>query len=103
MLACHQISLAQDDFFGAIDLGFESNSANEAYSVIGWLTQKLTQGIENPGPLFSRTDNELSKVETSLFAQFDTQFDSNFAFLFSAKAYHDEIYRLNNDTEYSAS
>ena len=52
---------AQDDFFGAIDVDLGS-STDRPYSLIGWLTDKVSYGLEDPGPLFSRQKKELNKV-----------------------------------------
>jgi len=102
-LFCCQSTLAQDDFFSTLDVDIESedSSVDNNYSVIGWVTQKVSQGIERPGPLFSRQDRELNKVETSLFAQLDVDLGGGYGFRFSGKVFHDEIYRLNDGTDYS--
>tara|TARA_R110002073_G_C9464907_1_gene579013 strand:- start:1074 stop:2408 length:1335 start_codon:yes stop_codon:yes gene_type:complete len=104
LLACHQLGTAQDDFFNAIDVDIASGDASnaQAYSVIGWVTQKVSQGIERPGALFSRQNRELNKIETSFFAQFDTTLDDDFGFRFSAKVFHDEVFRFLDDNEYSS-
>lgn len=104
LLGCHQAGLAQDDFFTAIDVNIDPNDAAgaEKYSLIGWATQKVSFGIERPGPLFSRADREVNKIETSLFAQLDTTLAGGIGFRFSAKAFHDEVYRVFDDTDYSA-
>ncbi|MBL4573825.1 MAG: hypothetical protein JKY86_12235 [Gammaproteobacteria bacterium] len=101
---CIRPSLAQNDFFNAIDVEIETNDsrANEAFSLIGWVTQKVSQGIERPGVLFSRQDRNLNKIETSLFAQLDTAIGKGFGFRISGKAYHDEVYRLNEGIDYSS-
>ena len=70
--------------------------------MIGWVTQKVSAGIERPGPLFSRQDREINKIETSLFAQLDTSFGQDFGFRISAKLFHDEVYRVFDDTDYSS-
>ncbi len=99
-----QISNAQNDFFNSIDVDIrrEDSRSGANYSVIGWITQKISQGIERPGPQFSRRERELNKIETSLFGQIDSGLGENFNFRVSGKAYHDEIYRINDDTNYSA-
>jgi len=100
-----QTSSAQNDFFNSIEVDIDQNNDkfNDDYSLIAWATQKVSQGIERPESKFSRQDRELNKVETSVFAQLDAQLDQGFNFRISAKAYHDEIYRLKGDkTDYSA-
>lgn len=103
-IAFAQSSLAQNDFFNAIDIDIDSNDsrASENYSLIGWVTQKVSQGIERPGVLFRRQDRDLNKIETSLFAQLDANLDEGFNFRFSGKIYHDEVYRLNEGIDYSS-
>jgi hypothetical protein len=104
VIACIQPSLAQNDFFNTIDVDIETGDfpADEGFSLIGWATQKVSQGIERPGALFSRQDRDLNKVETSLFAQLDTKLGKGFDFRISGKAYHDEVYRLDEGIEYSS-
>ncbi|MEX0964611.1 MAG: DUF1302 family protein [Pseudohongiellaceae bacterium] len=102
-LFCCQSAPAQDDFFNTIDLDIEPNASSRAenYSVIGWVIQKVSQGIERPGALFSRDDRGLSKIETSLFAQLDTTLGQDLGFRISTKIFHDEIYRFSDNTEFS--
>lgn len=102
--ACTQPSLAQNDFFNTIDVDIENNDsvADEGLSLFGWVTQKISQGIERPGPLFSRQDRGLNKIETSLFAQLDTKLGEGFDFRISGKVYHDEVYRLVDGIDYSS-
>jgi len=104
MLLIYQPSIAQNDFFNAIDVDIESNQSNDSkgYSLIGWVTQKVSQGIERPGPLFSRQDRDLNKIETSLFAQLDSSLGQDFTFRISGKVYHDEVYRLNEGIDYTS-
>lgn len=102
--ACTPSSFAQNDFFNAIDVDIETNDsrADENYSLIGWVTQKVSQGIERPGALFSRQDRDLNKLETNLFAQLDANLGEGFDFRVSGKIYHDEVYRLNEGIDYSS-
>lgn len=97
------LTIAQDDFFGRvnIDLDADDQRGNQAFSLVGWVTEKVSQGLEQTSPIFSRHDQELNKLETSLFAQVDARLGEQTNFRFSAKAYHDEIYRINDDTAYS--
>jgi hypothetical protein len=96
-------AIAQDDFFSNIDVNpTRGNSMrSKDYSVIAWITQKVAQGLEQPDPIFSRQERELNKIETSLFAQLDGPFGEQLNFRISGKIYHDEIYRLNDGTDYS--
>ena len=103
-IACTQLGFAQNDFFNTIDVDIETNDsrADENYSLIGWVTQKVSQGIERPGVLFSRQDRDLNKIETNLFAQLDANLGEGFDIRVSGKVYHDEVYRLNEGIDYSS-
>lgn len=89
---------AQVDFFGTIDVDTQANASSNSsnYSVIAWITQKVSQGLEDPGVQFSRQEKELNKIETSFFSQFDGSIGEQVNFRVSGKIYHDEIYRHNN-------
>ena len=104
VIACIQPSLAQNDFFNTIDVDIKTDDSqsNESYSLIGWVTQKISQGIEKPGSMFSRQDRALNKIETSLFAQLDKNLGEGFDFRISGKLYHDEVYRLDEGIDYSS-
>jgi len=96
-----QATQAQDDFFNPISVDVqESNSG--PLSLIGWFTQKVATGLESPGPLFSRQDSELNKIETSFFAQFDARVNESTGLRFSGKAYHDAIYSYQDDNQYTS-
>ena len=104
VIACIQPSLAQNNFFNAIDVDIETNNSrsDKDFSLIGWVTQKVSQGIERPDALFSRQDRALNKIETSLFAQLDAKLGEGFNFRISGKVYHDEVYRLDDGIDYSS-
>tara|TARA_B110000858_G_scaffold89711_1_gene103728 strand:+ start:44231 stop:45628 length:1398 start_codon:yes stop_codon:yes gene_type:complete len=104
VIACIQPSLAQNNFFNTIDVDIETNGSrsDESFSLTGWVTQKVSQGIERPDALFSRQDRALNKIETSLFAQLDTKLGEGFDFRISGKIYHDEVYRLDEGIDYSS-
>ncbi|MDA1371227.1 MAG: hypothetical protein O2971_10765 [Proteobacteria bacterium] len=95
-----QMSLAQDDFFNTLNVNVD-NRTDSPYSLIGWVTEKVSLGLDDPGPLFSRRTSELNKIETSFFAQFDARLNDNTAFRFSGKAYHDAIYSVQDDTVFA--
>ena len=97
------VTQAQDDFFGTIDVDLDASADGDGrpYSLIGWITEKVSYGLEDPGPLFSRQEKELNKVETSLFAQLDTSIGSAIHLRISAKVYHDAIYQLRDDIDFS--
>ena len=97
------VTQAQDDFFGTIDVDLDASADGDGrpYSLIGWITAKVSYGLEDPGPLFSRQEKELNKVETSLFAQLDTSIGSGIHLRISAKVYHDAIYQLRDDIDFS--
>lgn len=94
---------AQDDFFNTIkvDLNSSGNVSDRPYSLIAWITEKVSYGLEDPGTLFSRQFSELNKVETSLFVQIDTNISAGLNLRISGKYYHDAIYELRDDNEYS--
>lgn len=99
-LPASPLSLAQDDFFGTIDVDIaETNSSD--FSVIGWLTQSAIVGIEEPSNLFARTEKELSGLQTNLFVQVDGKLSEKSNFRVGAKYYHDHIYRVKNDVPHS--
>lgn len=95
-------SFAQDDFFSTVEVSDDGKqSIDQSFSLIGWAVQKVGYGLEAPGPLFSRQQRELNRVETSLFAQLDLPLPDNSAFRISGRALHDEIYRIkDNDYTY---
>lgn len=94
--------VAQNDFFNTIPLDIDpATSSDKGYSLYGWVTEKIGYGLEDPGAPFSRQGSDLDKVETSLFAQFDTVFDNGVSFRFSGKAYHEAVYALNDDIYYT--
>ncbi len=92
---------AQNDFFNTIDIASHDSPDIGDNSIIGWITQKVSQGLENPRGSFSRQHSGLNKIETSLFAQLDSSINEDTRFRISGKAYHDEIYRFDDDNVYS--
>lgn len=93
---------AQDDFFNTIDVDIQDNSGSDGpIEFFGWVTEKLAYGLEAPGPLFSRSERDINRIETSLYGQLDIDVDEQTAFRFSARYYHDEVYRWLDDTAYS--
>ena len=101
-IALCSLSFSQNDFFSDIEISTNNNlDSSSPFSVLGWVSQKISYGLEVPSELFSRSDRELNKLETSLFTQFDWQPSSDTNFRFSGKAYHDEVYQFNDDTEYT--
>jgi len=97
------VTQAQDDFFGTIDVDLDSGADGDdrPYSLIGWITENVSYGLEDPGPLFSRQEKELNRVETSLFAQLDTGIGRSINLRISGKVYHDAIYQLRDDINFS--
>lgn len=91
---------AQDDFFSTIDVDIAKSKSSD-YSVIGWITQNLSYGIEQPSQLFSRTDSELNGFQTSLFIQADGKLSEKSNFRVSGKYYHDSIYQIKSDVAHS--
>lgn len=93
---------AQDDFFDTITVETGQNAGSDRdYSVIGWLEQKIAYGLESPSAIFSRQKPTLNKIETSLFSQFDMRLGES-QFRLSGEAFHDEIYRLQDDIDFSS-
>ena len=91
-------SFAQDDFFSTVEVSDDGKqSIDQSFSLIGWAVQKVGYGLEAPGPLFSRQQRELNRVETSLFAQLDVPLPDNSAFRISGRTLHDEIYRIKDN------
>ena len=91
---------AQDEFFSTINIDIpETKSSN--YSVIGWITQSASYGLEQPSHLFSRTDSELNGLQSSLFIQADGKFSDELKFRVSGKYYHDPIYQIKSDAPHS--
>lgn len=94
------VCAAQDDFFNTIDVDIAKNKSSD-FSVIGWITQNVSYGIEQPGRLFSRTDSELNGLQTSLFIQADGKLSEKSNFRVSGKYYHDPIYQVKSDVPHS--
>ncbi|MCB1670520.1 MAG: hypothetical protein R3F41_11070 [Gammaproteobacteria bacterium] len=95
--------LAQDDFFTDLNLDLKDNGPDRdaPFSVLGWVTQEVSYGYRRPDPPFSRTDRQLTQVETSLFTQLDWQLPDSLNFRFSGKAYHDAVFEIEDDTPYT--
>ena len=93
-------SAAQDDFFSTIDVDIEESSDRGPVEFLGWVNQKFAYGFQAPGPLFSRSEKEINRIETSLFGQVDIDVDDNTAIRFGTRMYHDEVYRWFDDTPY---
>lgn len=94
---------AQDDFFSSVNADIPRTSSRDTpYSLFGWITQKVAYGLDAPAAPFSRQNSELSRVETSVFAQLDKVVTDSVNLRFSGKAYHDAIYSLNDDVEYTS-
>ncbi|NKB34851.1 MAG: hypothetical protein GKR91_17285 [Pseudomonadales bacterium] len=101
LLLSHSLSAQQNDFFNPVDVDVDANSNNEPFSLIGWVTQEVAKGLESPGVNFSRQDNDFTKVETALFAQFDARLNEGTNFRFSAQTFHDQVYRIEDDIDFS--
>lgn len=92
---------AQDDFFNTIDVDIQQSDSDGPVQFFGWVTEKVAYGLEAPGPLFSRSEREINRIETNLYGQLDIAVDEQTAMRFSARYYHDEVYRWNDDTPYT--
>jgi hypothetical protein len=93
---------AQENFFNNVEISEDDSAFSDSpFSIIGWVTQKVAYGLEDPGPMFSRESKDMSKVETSLFTQIDWRPNANLNFRFSGNAYHDEIYRIDDSRSYT--
>jgi len=94
---------AQDDFFNSLDIDIATNEESDSpHSFLGWINTDIGYGLQAPGALFSRSDSELNKAELSLFGQWDITLGERSSFRFSGKAYHDEVYRLQDHNNYAA-
>ena len=93
---------AQDDFFNTIDIDIEDGGNDSGpIEFFGWVTEKVGFGLEAPGPLFSRSERQISKIETTVYGQLDIDVGEQTAFRFSTRFYHDEVYRWFDDTPFS--
>lgn len=102
LAALAQPCLAQQTgFFSPIDVEENSRDDDSAYSFIGWVTQEVAKGLDNPGVNFSRTKDDFTKIETSVFAQFDARLNQNTTFRISAQTYHDQVYRFEDEINFS--
>lgn len=96
-------SWAQDDFFGDIEIDLnESNisSADNSWSITGWLKEKIAYGLKEPGLPFSRDKNDFNKVETSVYSRFDWQMSDSLAMRVSGKISLDAIYQLKDEKNF---
>jgi hypothetical protein len=104
LLCCWAVSAAaQDDFFSNIEI--DSSTASDPdkdWSLIGRLEQKVAYGLESPPALFSRQKSTLTSIQTSLFTQLDWSPGESSQFRLSGQAFHDEIYRYQDDITFSA-
>ena len=91
---------AQDEFFSTINIDVPKTKSSN-YSVIGWITQSASYGLEQPSHLFGRTDSELNGLQPSLFIQADGKFSDELKFRVSGKYYHDPIYQIKSDAPHS--
>lgn len=94
------VCAAQDDFFSTINVDIPEKKSSD-YSIIGWVTQNASYGIEQPSQIFSRTDGELNGLQTSLFMQVDGKLNEKSNFRVSGKYYHDSIYQIKSDVPHS--
>lgn len=96
------LAFAQDDFFGNREISINTgNNSEHPWELTGWITGKLAYGLASPGPGFSRRQSDLSKVETSGFAQLDWRLSDAVGLRVSGKAYRDFIYQIDDDSPYS--
>ena len=92
---------ARDDFFNTIEIDIEdTGNTDSPVEFLGWVTEKIAYGVEAPGPLFSRAEKEINKIQTTLYGQLDISVNEQTAFRFSGRYYHDEVYRWFDDTPY---
>ncbi|MEX2469088.1 MAG: DUF1302 family protein [Pseudohongiellaceae bacterium] len=91
---------AQEDFFGTIEVDTSSTGSSERdWSLLGWAIEKIGFGYESPPPPFARRDEAVNSLETSLYLQFDQTLGPRTQLRASGKYYHDEVYRLQDDTD----
>lgn len=102
LMCCAASGWAQNDFFSSLDVDVQSsNDKDSRHSLLGWVNSELGYGLQDPGPLFSRSVAQVNKAEISLFTQWESKLGAGSNFRFSGKAYHDEVYRLQDSTPYS--
>jgi len=100
LLCLSSFSVGQTDFFNSIDVDIEE-AVESDISIIGWVTQNASYGLEEPSALFSRTEKQLNGFQTSVYLQADGSLGEKANFRVSGKYYHDEIYRLKRDVPFS--
>lgn len=102
LLLLTSVSWAQEDFFGTIAVDAAGNSTpDHDWSLLGWAIQKIGYGYEVPTPPFARREEAINTVETSLYLQFDQSLGPRTQLRASGRYYHDEVFRLQNDIEFS--
>jgi hypothetical protein len=92
--------LAQTDFFNSVDVDIEEAIKSDI-SIIGWITQNVSYGLEEPSALFSRTQKQLNGFQTSIYLQADGSINEKSNFRVSGKYYHDDVYRLRSEVPFS--
>lgn len=100
VFALSSASSAQDDFFSTIDIAIEDESNNGPVEFLGFVTQKVAYGFQAPPAIFTRSEEGINRIETSLYGQVDVEVDDKTAFRFAARAYHDEVFRWFDDRPY---
>ena len=97
-------AVSQQDFFSNLEVDADNTASRDTpFSILGWVTQELSYSYEQPDPRFSRTERQLSQIETSLYTQFDWRASDTLNFRFSGKAYHDMVYDYQDDTPFTSS
>jgi hypothetical protein len=92
--------LAQNDFFSSIDVDIEE-AVESDISIIGWITQNASYGLEEPSALFSRTESQLNGFQSNFYLQVDGSINEKSNFRVSGKYYHDQIYHLRSEVPFS--
>lgn len=99
-LFCSSHAYPQNDFFSSIDVDIEE-AVESNVSIIGWITQNASYGLEEPSALFSRTEKQLNGFQTNIYLQADGAINGKSNFRVSGKYYHDEVYRLRREVPFS--
>ncbi len=91
---------SQSNFFEPLDVQVDSNDEQQL-GLLGWLVEEVSYGLQDPGAGFARTEAGINKIETRLYLQFDKEIGNGWGFRLSGNFFHDEVYRLVDEPDYS--
>lgn len=96
---------AQDDFFGNLDIAIatpETSSSDSPIALLGWFSEKVAYGFQEPDARFARDKSGFTRIESSLFTQLDWQLGEGIDFRLSGSAYRDKSYDYEDAFVYSS-